>query len=271
MRNRFKKVIIIISITLLTLFIINRIFFFKKTFIESAAANITYPFIWLGSKIAKPIENVFAHKKNYHQLLSENIILKEQNENLEAEIIKINSTINFDTKSQEILDFKKRYKLNNAIFANVITKNITPNEHYFFVNKSSAHNIKKDMVAIYKFQIIGKVIETFRWYSKILLVTDKNCKIAAYANNTNAKGICQGINNISKLKFDFVDHFSKIEPEDFVISSGQGLVFPEGFCVGKISKYKKNGLYFNIEIRSFVEIKKPENYLITDQKQINIF
>ena len=271
MKSNLKKIIIIISSLLLILFLINKIFFFKKTILEDIAANVSYPFLWLGSTIAKPIENVFAHKKNYHKLLSENILLKEENGNLLKENIALQSTIHFDKKSQEILDFKQRYNLDTAIFANVITKNITENEHYFFINRGKIHNIKKDMIAIYKFQIIGKVTDVFRWYSKVLLITDKNCKIAAYTNNTNASGICQGINNINKLKFDFVNHFSNIEKDDFVISSGQGLIFPEGFCAGKVSEYKKNGLYYDISITPLVEIDKIENCLITDQEKINIF
>jgi rod shape-determining protein MreC len=270
MKKNLRKIVIIISVSLLTLFLINRIFFFKKSFLETAAANITYPFLWIGSKIAKPIENIFAHKKNYHQLLSENILLKQKNEDLKSELIKLNTTLNFEEKSQEILDFKNRYNLDNTIFAKIITKNITPHEHYFFINKGNAHNIKKNMIAVYKLQIIGKIVDVYRWYSKVLLITDKKNKIAAYTNNTNAKGIAQGTNNINKLKFEFVDHFSKIEKDDFVISSGQGLVFPEGFCLGTISKFKKNGLYFDIEVKPLVEIEKLENCLITDQEKINI-
>ncbi|MFH1461716.1 MAG: rod shape-determining protein MreC [bacterium] len=271
MKKNWRKIIIIIAAScFLLLFLINKIFFFKRTILESAAANITYPFLWLGSKIAKPIENIFSHKKNYHKLLSENILLKQKNEDLISKFIELNSTINFDTKSQEILDFKKRYELNNAIFANIIVKNITNNEHYFFINKGSIHNIRKDMVATYKFQIIGKVTDVFRWYSKVLLVTDKKCKIAANTNNTNASGICEGINKIDKLKFNFVDHFATIEMDDFVISSGQGLIFPEGFCLGTITQFNKNGLYYDIEIEPLVEIKKLKNCLITDQEKINL-
>lgn len=271
MKKNIKKVVIILSTSLLILFLINRIFFFKKSFIETAAANITYPFIWIGSKMAKPVKYFLDHKKKYHQLLSENIILKNKNENLETELIQLKSCINFEKNSQEILDFKKRYNLHNSIFAKIITKNLTSNEHYFFINRGNAHNIKKNMIAIYKLQIIGKVVDVYRWYSKVRLITDKKNKIAAYTNNTNAKGIIQGINNINKLKLEFVDHFSKIENDDFVISSGQGLVFPEGFCLGKIDKFKKNGLYFNIEIKPLIEIEKLENCLITDQEKINIF
>lgn len=270
-KNWIKIGITITSTAILLLFLMNKILFFKRTILEDAAANITYPFLWLGSKIAKPIENIFSHKKNYHKLLSENILLKEKNEDLKSKIIELNSTINFNAKSQEILDFKKRYQLNNAIFANIIVKNITDSEHYFFVNKGSINNIKKDMVATYKFQIIGKVTDVFRWYSKVLLVTDKKCKIAANTNNTNASGICEGINKTDKLKFNFVDHFAKIEIDDFVISSGQGLIFPEGFCLGTINQFNKNELYYDIEIKPLVEIEKLENCLITDQEKINIF
>lgn len=264
--NPFLKILFLtISIVILI-----KIIFFKKSGLENLAANISHPFLIIGSKISQPIEKLLKNKQDYSTLLSSYLKIKQENEDYLAKLIKLKSTQHYEEKSQEILDFKKRYSMDNAIFADIILKNITKSEHYIIINKGSIHGIKKDMLAIYKLQIIGRVIEAHRWHSKILLITDRKSNIASYANHTNANGICQGINDINNINFNFVPHYSKLEINDFVISSGKGLIYPEGFCIGKINKFKKNGLYFDIDIKPLIEIEKLENCLITDQEKISI-
>lgn len=275
-KKRFNKNVFINNTVLKILFfivsivILIKIIFFKKSGLENLIANISHPFLIIGNKISQPLEKLLKKKQNYNTLLSSYLKLKKESENRLAKIIELKSTQHYDKKNQEILDFKNRYSMNNAILADIILKNITHREHYILVNRGSLNGIKKDMIAIYKLQIVGRVIETHRWHSKILLITDRKSNIASYANHTNANGICQGINNINSINFKFVPHYSKLEIDDFVISSGKGLIYPEGFCIGKISKFKKNGLYYDIAIKPLIEIEKLKSCLITDQEKINL-
>ncbi|MFC1894964.1 rod shape-determining protein MreC, partial [Candidatus Dependentiae bacterium] len=173
--------------------------------------------------------------------------------------------------NQELINFKNRYQLDKAILGNIITKNFSLEEHYFLINKGSRSGVKKDMIAIYKFQIIGKVIQVFNWYSKILLITDHKSKISAFTNNTNAPGIVVGNNQINKYEMIYTSHLYKIEKDDFIISSGKGLIFPEGFCLGKIQKHSKQGIYHKIEIVPLIDFKNIEYCLLTNQEKLNAF
>jgi rod shape-determining protein MreC len=139
------------------------------------------------------------------------------------------------------------------------------------VDKGESSGIKKDMVAIYKFQILGRVTEAFSWYSKILLITDKKSKVAAYTNNTSAPGIVVGQNKTDTYQMVYTSHMHKIEPNDFIISSGQGLIFPEGFCLGKIKKHKVKGLYYKITVEPLIDFNTLQYCLLTNQEKMNAF
>ena len=270
MKKKFSKSKIFKTIFfLLSVFFMYKIVVKNKSGLEDLASNISYPFLVIGNKIAKPIEAVALRKKNYSQLLSDNILLREENEKLLQENITLKGTINFDEKSKNILEFKTRYNLENVVFTSVILKNISDSEHYLLIDKGTNNGIEKDMVAIYKFQIIGKVSETSKWHSKVTLITDKKNKISAYSNKSHATGILEGTNNINKLNFSFVSHLSELELEDFIISSGKGLVFPEGFCLGKITNIEKQELCYKVEVEPLVKLEELENCLITSQENIN--
>jgi rod shape-determining protein MreC len=266
-----KKFTLIIILTSLFFFVANRIFFYKKGMLENIASNITYPVLWLSSTISQPIKYFFQRKQSYNELQKQYIQLKENYENLQAENIKLNASMHFEEKTYELLDFQKRYNYENKLLAKILSKNITQEEHSFLIDQGSNNGIEKNMVALYKFQIIGKVTQVFRWYSKVLLITDHNCKIAAYTNTTNAGGIVVGKNDINYCNFEYVSHLSKIKPNDLVISSGQGLIFPEGFCLGQITKSKIEGLYHKITIEPLVDIKTLDYCLLTNQEKINSF
>ena len=129
------------------------------------------------------------------------------------------------------------------------------------------------MVAIYKLQILGKVIETHPYHSKVLLLSDKSCQIAAFTNTTSAQGIVQGTNNLNVCTLSYITHLSKIELGDLVFCSGTGFVFPEGFCLGKIIKHeiKKNDPYYSIDVAPLVDINAISYCLLTDASKINLF
>ena len=266
-----KRLFLIIAITVLSFFMANRIFFFKQGFLEYFSNNLIYPVLSIGNKIIQPIKTFFQKRAAYNQLYKEYLELKEESENLLAQNVKLKSSINYQEETREVLEFKKRYNLNTAIMAKVLAKNISQDEHYFLLNRGLNDGIKKDMVATYKFQLVGRITEVYRWHSKLLLVTDSNCKVAAYANSTNAKGIVVGENKINSYKMSYVSHLSQIQEDDLVLSSGQGLIFPEGFCLGKIINCQTEDIYHKITIKPLVDLSQISFCLLLNQEKIEAF
>jgi rod shape-determining protein MreC len=120
---------------------------------------------------------------------------------------------------------------------------------------------------------LGKVTEVYPHFSKVVLITDQNCKVSSFTNSTEARGIVIGHNDSNFCKMEYVSHLVDVFDDDLVFSSGQGLVFPEGFCLGKIVKHQHshNMLYHEIEIEPLIKLKKLKFCLLTDQTKINLF
>jgi cell shape-determining protein MreC len=71
----------------------------------------------------------------------------------------------------------------------------------------------------------------------------------------------------------YVSHLASVVTDDLIFSSGQGLVFPEGFCLGKIVKQtlKEKALYYEIEIEPLVDLASLFFCLLTNQSKIDLF
>ncbi len=266
-KNKILKIFVI----LIFIFFAYKIIIHKKSGLENIAANITHPFIVSANKIVQPIKKFLNKKRDLKKLLQENNLLKERNEAFLLENVELKASINYSNQNQELLDFKKRYELDNFIYADIILKKISKYEHYFLINKGTLHGLEKDMIVLYKFQVIGKITESYRWHSKVTLITDPNSKISCYANTSQATGIVTGIGNTKSLDFNFVSHLDKLQEEDLVISSGKGMVYPEGYCLGKITNTEKHDLYYKIKIEPLVKLEVLENCLVTSQEKISVF
>jgi len=110
---------------------------------------------------------------------------------------------------QELIEFSKRYNFERAILAQVFFKNLSIQEHYMLLDKGLLDGVQLNMVAVYKNNILGKVVATYPHYCQIDLITSNNCKIAVCDAQTGAVGICCGCNDANQIAVNYVSHLQK--------------------------------------------------------------
>jgi rod shape-determining protein MreC len=229
---------------------------------ETVASLLMYPFLKFQQIVVSNIDRC----KNFwssNDLLQEKIAaLQEQNNVLQAEIIQTYACNNYNENTHELIDFKKRYEAEKSLLTQVILKQFSDKEHSLLVDCGSLHGCEVDMVAVYKSCLLGRVECVYPLYSKIRLITDKCCKVAAYCRSSKARGIHEGCNS-SYSSLQFVSHLSQIAHHDILISSGEGLLFPQGFGIGRIATFQQQGLYYAITVKPLLKFEELEYcYLI---------
>jgi rod shape-determining protein MreC len=223
----------------------------------------------MASGISNFIQKRVEFRESYEQIGSELRLLQEKYQQLFDENVKIKALFKFDSDTKEILEFKGRYNLDQMMLAKVLIKNLKKDGQFFLINRGSLNGIKKNMVGIYKSQVLGKITEVHDYYSKLTLITDESCKVAAFTGTTNAVGLVVGQNQNNYCKMLYVSHLLEVADNDLVLSSGRGLVFPEGFCIGKIIKHEHlhNSLYHDIDVEPTINFKSIKYCLLTDISQ----
>jgi len=250
-----KDGLIYIFFIFLFCFMINRIFFFSPGVAEVSSSYVLYPILKIQKFFTDPISKYFSKKSDIVLLHQEIEILKLEKENLQSKIVELEVVSDIEQRSQEICDFSKKYDFSDQKLVQVLLRSFDDTGHFYWVDAGKNKGVCCNMIAVYKNNIIGRVIHVDALYSKISLVTDKRCKIAVACAHTKVIGIFQGHNNFEPT-LEFVPHYETLEEDDLVISSGQGLIYPHGFAVGKIKKFQVQHVAYEIKIQPLVDLEQ---------------
>jgi len=241
----------------LVFFMAHRLLFFKPGILEQGASLIVYPFLKMQYLIVRPMQRFFAHRYSLAQLEAMVAALHAEKKELLAENIALHSSLWYGEQTKELIDFSARYG-DTLPCAQIIMKHISPHEHSFLIDYGSAHGAHVDMVAIYKNCIIGRVIQTYPYYSKVISISDPLCKIPVYCNHSRAKGIYEGTFDEHVGSLQYVSHLDSLSLDELVISSGEGVIFPQGFALGTIAWFESAGLHYSVLVKPLVSLEEIE-------------
>ena len=168
---------------------------------------------------------------------------------------------------QEIVEFNKQYVNLSGRLGQVFFRCLKPQEQYYLVNLGANDGIRHGMVVIYQNCLIGKVAVVYPQYCRVTLLTDRNCKVAAYAAQSGAVGICRGLNLSDQLSLEYVSHLQKLELDEQLMSSGEGELFPQGFGLGTVISFAVEGMYYKVQVKPNLDFSKLRYcYLINPNK-----
>lgn len=246
---RFRTFILCALVSIMLFFLGNRFLYSAFHVIQSGASLIVYPVVKLQHILLTTMQKIVVSRQKKIDLKSKILELRTANEQLVAENIDLKASQEYFEATRELIDFKRQYGVEHALLAQVIMKQFSAYGHFFLVDCGSHHGMSNDMVAVYKNCLIGRVTHVYPFYSKITLISDADCKVAAYCRLSKARGIHEGCNTSDAASLEFVSHLHQLKEHDLIISSGEGLVFPQGFGLGKISSFKLNGLHYKITVK----------------------
>lgn len=256
MSRVLKNTAFLLSFFIIIFFSLHQWIFYQRNLLDNTVNTLGYPIILYTHYIVQPIKKFFSAKKNNAALQAELASLRASYLDLLDATVQLTAINHYAESLKEIATFQDRYKTTKRILAKVVNKNIDPMQHYFLLNKGSNDGVEEDMVGLFQNHLVGHIYEVHTYYSKLRLITDEKSKVAAYAAKTNAHGIVRGTNKIDEINFTYVSHLFKIEDGDMVISSGEGLIYPEGFCLGKIIAHslKEKELYYTITLEPLIKL-----------------
>lgn len=245
--------------------------------LESVSSCCLYPLLRTQQLIVEPFSR-WMNSANSIAVLEENISdLQKKYADLCAENVALKAMCQYADETDELRTFNKRYALQKRCVAQVLARHFSANNQFFLVDAGSYQGIKKDMVALHCNSIVGRVTEVYPWYCKVSLITDIDCKVAALCVPFSAKiqnidkvaqsrksnkfslkgasGIHEGTNDAKCASVRYISHLEEIHEGDDVFSSGEGLVFPKGFLLGKVILADKGELFYTIGVQPSLDFQ----------------
>ncbi len=126
------------------------------------------------------------------------------------------------------------------------------------INCGSDDGVRPNLAVISPQGLIGKTTEVSGQTSDVLLITDPNCRVACRLLRTGGLGVVRGggvrptadpelelLYLIEALRMDYISLNQQLQPDDIVVTSGLGGIFPEGLRVGRVKSAgtEPGGLY----------------------------
>ena len=221
-----RKIIIIIVVIIIAFFVLfyslssNR----KLTIVESFFKD-TATIVMKG--VMLPFTSLNSDKDT--DLTESYVIQKNLNVHLEEEIEQLRDT----------LDLNQTLTGYAVVNATVITRNRSYWYQTLTIDKGSKDGLKKNMVAITKDGLIGKLQNVTNYSSEIKLITanDVNNKVSVSIATTTGEttAILSGYDKENNLVLiSGVDSRVDINKGDVVTTSGLGGMFPRGIYIGEV-------------------------------------
>jgi len=230
---------------------------YRSSFMTRLSSYIAYP-VLKGYRVAvAPLKQWAERRDSIWTLRSQ---LHEQNRelaDLRAQNIYLRASMAYMQGVDELRTFKKRYQKEGKI-ARVLARDFSEHSHHFYIDLGERDNMRKDMVVTYKNNLIGKIAEVYPWYSKVCLITDRHCNVSAYGASTKAHGIHEGSNKEGAASLCHVSHLAPAKKGELVFSSGEGLLFPAGLALGRITSCQTKGLCQEISVTPLCDMKEIE-------------
>lgn len=115
-------------------------------------------------------------------------------------------------------------------------------ERSVLTNAGATDGVVLDQPAVDENGLIGRVIQTGRWTSRVLLITDLNSRVPVRIERTGDLGIAVGQNE-SFLRLEYLNKGVRAEVGDRLITSGHGGVFPPDLPVAVVSRIEGNYIF----------------------------
>lgn len=256
------KVLYLCGLGGIVLLMAQRMFSPSFSYVDTLSSAVVYPVLVAQRAIVVPVQQFFRRMESHDALEAQLKILQQQNVDFMAENIKLRASLAYYRTVATIADFSERYSSKQAVVAQVLIRNIGPDKHKCVLDKGSRHGVCKDMVAVYKNCLVGKITDVYPLHCELTLITDASCRVSALCVDTQTPGIHVGTNQAHTTLLQRVSHLASIKEADMVVSSGEGLVFPQGFALGRIKTIEPDGLYIKIEIEPQCDIRTIDYCLL---------
>ncbi|MGI6296140.1 MAG: rod shape-determining protein MreC [Armatimonadota bacterium] len=172
-------------------------------------------------------------------ILKENATLRKEIAKLRAQNAALTEAAQENTRLRAALDLKRSTNL-KMISAEIISRKESSWFDTATIGRGRASGIRKGWAVVGSGRwLIGQVLDTDQYSSRIIALTDSNSAIGAMVQRSRCNGILQGQGG-DYLTLSYLPKDADVKVGDVIISSGMGQMVPKGFIVGRVVKVVHN-------------------------------
>jgi len=172
--------------------------------------------------------------------------LIDMNSRMKRELLELKSDlVLLDQYKEENLRLRKLLgssfvRDEKKVITEVMAVDTSPYTHQVVIDKGRTDGVYEGQPVINEKGIVGQVTFVAAHNSRVLLLIDSNSAIPVQNLRNDIRVIASGNGSIDKIQLEHIPGSTDIEVGDFLVSSGLGGVYPEGYPVAKVSKVDRD-------------------------------
>ncbi|MDA8097640.1 MAG: rod shape-determining protein MreC [Clostridia bacterium] len=236
----------------------------ELTVLESALRDVVAPvqtgLTFVSEEAFSRIRSVFTLGRS-----AETDELRKRIRNLEGELVSLEEFRLENERLRALLVYRDGQDQSRLLLARVVGRDPGNWFSTIRVNCGSEDGVRQDMVVVLPSGLVGRVLAVAEQTSDVLLITDARSGVGTLVQDTRLPGVVKGsLDRSGRLRMSYLTREEDVEPNQAVVTSGLGGVFPKGIPVGRVVSVSNDpsGLTRSAEVIPMVDFDHLEEVFI---------
>jgi rod shape-determining protein MreC len=225
---------------------------------RDAVADAVTPILRVMSEPAAGVSNFVDNLRELAAIREENAVLREQNSRL-LEWQEVAQKLESENRSLRGLSGLVPEPSATYVTARVVADTGGAFAQSILITAGQSAGVKKGQVVLTGEGLVGRVMQSGLYSSRVLLITDINSRIPVLVGEAGNRAILVGDNGL-RPRLLFLGNKTAAAPGDKVVTSGDAEAFPPGLPIGQVNRVEE-GIY---EVEPFVVRDKIQHVRVTD-------
>jgi rod shape-determining protein MreC len=219
------------------------------------------PFERAGATGIGGIRGAWRHYFALQNTSRENERLQHENDTLKLQLNQLQSKAAEADRLGTLLSFRQAHQSISMVAARVIGTSADTASQTIYLDRGERDNIRRNMGVITPDGVVGKVIESYRNTSQVLLLTDKDSGVGAMLAESRIQSPVGGVGE-PLLSMKYVANDDTVNVGDRVVTSGMDRIFPRDLPVGTVTQIKPGNPFKQIRLRPAANLERLEEVIV---------
>jgi len=229
---------------------------------ETIVIGLTAPILKGLTILGRSVEKVWTGYFYLVGVQQENQSLKQQLQEMAQNQIRYQEALLAQERLERLLGLKRQMAV-PITGARVISYDPSVWFKCAIIDQGEAEGVQWGMPVLAAGGIVGRVIESYPHYAKVMFLLDRNSAIDAMVQRNRMRGILEGKGG-NRCYLQYIPKNADIQIGDLILASGLGGIYPPGMALGQVTKTdkKKTGIFQEIEVTPMVDFANLEEVLV---------
>jgi rod shape-determining protein MreC len=219
------------------------------------------PFERAGASGIGGVRGAWHHYFALQNTSRENEQLRRENDTMKLQINQLQSRAAEADRLAGLLNFRQTHQNVPMLGARVIGTSADTASQTVYLDRGERDGIRRNMGVITPDGVVGKVIESYRDTSQVLLLTDKDSGVGAMISESRIQSPVGGVGE-PLLAMKYVPNDDAVKTGEHVVTSGMDRIFPRDLPVGTVSQIKDGNPFKQIRVRPAANLERLEEVIV---------